>query len=145
MRMQTRLIVIGIIGTAVAVTLLGVWHWGVYHPEDDDFYTDFKVPVIPGAKPIHKEQFGFSFLPKGNVVWVYSIPHEYATKLYADCAAIHFETGINGQPGQSDSFITPYLVPKSPGCYKEVSIGKHGSVAVAQFSGDRLITDYWFL
>lgn len=91
------------------------------------------IEPIPGAELVSYKYDPNGFLPDFDTTWTYRVPATYTDKLYKDCSAMHYKTGVViGYENDG----TERIDPKASGCHNEP--GNEREIISIQFSGDQL-------
>ena len=138
-----RKIMLGIAGVFVAgmLSFCSYNAWAEWQYKRYGGYEAAGIEPIPGAELVSFKYESAGFLPDYGATWVYKIPTSYTEKLYKDCAAMHYKTGVVIGLEKDG---TERIDPKMPGCHYEP--GYHREIISVEFSGDQLTIrdDRWF-
>src|SRR5580698_2108527 len=89
--------IMAVIGGTLLTMVLGFCSYDSWldgHYKRYGGYEAAGIEPIPGAELVSFKYEAPGFIPDYDATWVYKIPSSYTDKLYKDCSAMHYKTGV---------------------------------------------------
>lgn len=110
--------------------------WTEWHYKNYGGYAAAGIEPIPGAELTYYRDDS-NILGNYDTTWIYKVPPSYTDKLYKDCSAIRYKTGVLlGYESDGRERIDP----KRRGCHLQIDPYR-SEMITAEFSGDQLTVE----